>query len=152
MPLASKVQQALWKHTNRYRTDLTGPSCERLFLTQDGRTMTKDRIDKMVARYGRRAGIQGVRCSPHTLRHTAAVRFLPNGGNVFSLQRMLGHSSLEMTRRYRELADIDVKQAHLTASPVDKLPLRVSRPAIAANRAAPARGTPLRRGVSAGGG
>jgi hypothetical protein len=34
---------------------------------------------------------------------------------------MLGHASLEMTRRYCELADIDVKSAHMTASPVDNL-------------------------------
>jgi site-specific recombinase XerD len=62
-----------------------------------------------------------VRCSPHTLRHSAAVIFLRNGGNLFALQKMLGHTSLEMTRRYCELADVDVKRAHLTASPVDNL-------------------------------
>ena len=88
--------------------------------------MTKDSIDKKMSRYGRKAGIKGVRCSPHTLRHTAAISFLRNGGDVFSLQRMLGHSSLEMTRRYCELADVDVKRAHRTASPVDNLALKRS--------------------------
>ena len=77
-----------------------------------------------MAGYGRKAGLKGVRCSPHTLRHTAAVKFLRNGGNVFSLQRLLGHASLEMTRRYCELADTEVKRAHLTASPVDNLNLK----------------------------
>ncbi|OGN91986.1 MAG: hypothetical protein A2Z75_05315 [Chloroflexi bacterium RBG_13_50_10] len=86
----------------------------------------------MMARRGQQSGIAGVRCSPHTLRHTAAISFLRNGGNAFSLQRLLGHSSLEMTRHYCEVADVDVKNAHMTASPVDNLALipsksRVSR-------------------------
>jgi hypothetical protein len=37
------------------------------------------------------------------------------------LQRLLGHASLEMTRRYCQLADIDVKRVHNMASPVDNL-------------------------------
>lgn len=85
--------------------------------------MTKGRIEILMKRYAQKAGIRGVRCSPHTLRHTAAITFLRNGGDVFSLQRLLGHSTLEMTRHYCELADVDVKRAHLTASPVDNLGL-----------------------------
>jgi integrase/recombinase XerD len=81
-------------------------------------------VEKIMAYYGRKARLSGVRCSPHTLRHIAAVKFLRNGGDVFSLQKMLGHASLEMTRRYCELADIDVKHAHTAASPVDNLALR----------------------------
>jgi integrase/recombinase XerD len=94
-----------------------------VFLTADGRPITRNRIQKRMALYGERAGLKGVRCSPHTLRHTAAVSFLRNGGDVFSLQRLLGHATLEMTRHYCELADIDVKRAHITASPVDNLRL-----------------------------
>lgn len=71
--------------------------------------------------YGRKAGLAGVRCSPHTLRHIFAINFLRNDGDIFSLRKILGHSSLEMTRRYCELADVDIKTAHTMASPVDNL-------------------------------
>ena len=40
----------------------------------------------------------------HDLRHTFASHFMMNGGNIYDLQKMLGHSSLEMTQRYAHLA------------------------------------------------
>jgi len=124
VPIGKSIQRILWRYINRYRAEPAIPNCDFLFLTTEGRPMTKDRIDKKMSRYGEKAGINGIRCSPHTLRHTAAVGFLRNGGDVFSLQRLLGHSSLEMTRHYCELADIDVKRAHASASPVDNLALK----------------------------
>jgi len=127
VPIGKSIQRILWRYINKYRAEPAIPNCDFLFLTTHGRPMTKDRIDKKMSRYGEKARIRGVRCSPHTLRHTAAIRFLRNGGDVFSLQRMLGHASLEMTRRYCELADVDVKRAHATASPVDNLALKPGR-------------------------
>jgi integrase/recombinase XerD len=64
-----------------------------------------------------------VPCSPHILRHTFARSFLQNGGDVFSLQRILGHSpsSLQVTRRYVDLLDDDLREIHRNASPVDRL-------------------------------
>jgi site-specific recombinase XerD len=127
IPIGKQVQRLLWRYISRFRPDPATANSVFLFLTRDGRSMTKDRVEKIMAYYGRRAELKGVRCSPHTLRHTAAVKFLRNGGDVFSLQRILGHASLEMTRRYCELADIDVKRAHMTASPVDNLCIHYRR-------------------------
>jgi len=127
IPIGKQVQRLLWHYINRYRPEPAMPNYDFLFLTREGKPLTKDRVEKIMTYYGKKAGLRGVRCSPHTLRHTAAVRFLRNGGDVFSLQRMLGHASLEMTRRYCELADIDVKRAHLTASPVDNLDIMIRR-------------------------
>ena len=57
--------------------------------------------------------IDGVRTSFHTLRHTFAVNYLRAGGNVFYLQRILGHSTLEMTNRYvRSLGISDLQAVH----------------------------------------
>ena len=121
IPIGKQVQRLLWRYINRCRPEPAMAKYDFLFLTREGKPLTKDRVEKIMTCYGRKAGIEGVRCSPHTLRHSAAVRFLRNGGDVFCLQRMLGHTSLEMTRHYCELADIDVKRAHITASPVDNL-------------------------------
>jgi len=69
------------------------------------------------------AGIPRMNSSAHRLRHTFAVNFLRNGGGALHLQRLLGHSTLEMTRKYILLADGDLAEAHKKASPLDRLDL-----------------------------
>ncbi len=66
-------------------------------------------------------GIEGVRISAHTLRHTFALNYARNGGNLFALQKMLGHETLAMTRRYCELQTEDLQAAHLKTSLLNKL-------------------------------
>jgi integrase/recombinase XerD len=124
IPIGKASQRILWNYINQYRPEPANPRCDLVFLTKDGWPLTKNRVQKMMMKYGKKADIKGVRCSPHMLRHTGAVMFLRNGGDVFNLQRLLGHSRLEMARHYCELADVDVKRAHSIASPVDNLNLR----------------------------
>ena len=129
VPVGRKVTQYLVRYINRYRPPPIRLKADRLFLSWDGYPLTKDRMGSILRDYGQKAGIEGVRCSPHTLRHTAAVSYLRQGGDPFTLQRLLGHSTLDMTRRYCELADLDLKRVHQRASPVDNLDLGVhSRP------------------------
>ena len=127
VPIGKQVRKLLWRYITQYRSEPARPNLDNVFLTWDGRPLTRNRVNSIIKRYGKMAGLTGIRCSPHTLRHTFAINYLRNGGDVFSLQRILGHSSLEMTRRYCELADVDIKKAHRLASPVDNLKT-VSRP------------------------
>ena len=48
----------------------------------------------------------------HAFRHTFAVNYLRRGGSVFHLQKVLGHSSFEMTRRYANLMTEDLQAVH----------------------------------------
>lgn len=70
---------------------------------------------------GIKAGVSDVH--PHRFRHTFATAYLKNGGDIFSLQRILGHSSLEMVNHYLSLVNADLNNAHRKASPVDNMKL-----------------------------
>jgi integrase/recombinase XerD len=74
-------------------------------------------IKNLVQRLGKRAGLKS--CHPHKFRHTFAIQYLRNGGDIFTLQELLGHSSLEMCRRYLQIAQTDIDAAFQKASPVD---------------------------------
>ncbi len=127
VPFGAKVQKALWKYLNSYRTESASPRYDQAFLTDAGYPLTKDRVEAIVENIGRKAGITGVRLSPHTFRHTMAVTFLRNGGDVFSLQRILGHSQLEVLRGYINLAQSDISRVHQRNSPADNLDLKAAR-------------------------
>jgi len=62
-------------------------------------------------------------CNPHRFRHTSAIMYLRNTGDPWTLQKMLGHSDMTMTKRYLNLVQSDLQAAHRIASPADKLKL-----------------------------
>lgn len=85
-----------------------------------GQAMTRHRIRDIVIQAAERAGVKR-KVGPHRLRHTCAISYLRAGGDVFTLQRILGHADLTMTRRYTEVADTDVQEKHRLYSPADRL-------------------------------
>lgn len=119
VPIGSSALFAL----RRYVEVRGGPARGALFLDDDGRPLSRNAVYRAVRRLSTKAGVEGVRCSPHTLRHTFATRFLTLGGDLLSLQRLLGHSprSLDVTQRYISLLDADIRAAHRRFSPGDHL-------------------------------
>lgn len=119
VPIGRRARKALraWlTHRRGIRAD------DPLFSGPGGQRLTARGLYQLVHRLAARAELQ-TRCSPHVLRHTFARAFLMNGGDVFSLQRILGHSpsSIQVTRRYVTLLDDDLRAVHRQASPADRL-------------------------------
>jgi integrase/recombinase XerD len=119
VPIGRRTRQALRRILAPRGQVETG---DPLFLATDGGALTAHGFQQVFRRLARRERLS-VRCSPHVLRHTFARSFLRNGGDVFSLQRILGHSprSLQVTRRYLDLDDDDLRAVHRSVSPVDRL-------------------------------
>ncbi len=121
VPTGTQVRRQLWRYISSFRAEPCIPENTNLFLTTDGNPLKRGAIRLMISRLGERAGIAGVRCSAHTFRHTFAKQYLMQGGDIFSLQRILGHSSLEMVKAYVNLAMDDVSKQHRKYSPVDNI-------------------------------
>ena len=57
----------------------------------------------------------------HTFRHTFAKMSVRNGANLFDLQKILGHTTLDMVRVYVNLFSNEVAEAHRKFSPIENL-------------------------------
>ncbi len=79
--------------------------------------LTRTSLAQFFRRLGKKAGVNDVH--PHRFRHTFAVTYLRNGGDPYTLQAILGHSTLDMVKEYLSLAQIDMDAAHARASPVE---------------------------------
>jgi integrase/recombinase XerD len=79
-------------------------------------------IRKLLKGVQLRTGVKDVH--PHRFRHTFAIEFLRNGGNIFDLKYILGHSSWSMVKRYLALSKADIHNAHKIASPVKNWGIR----------------------------
>lgn len=93
---------------------------EHIFVTQFGEQINRHRMWRIIDAIGTEAGIKGVRVSPHTFRHTFAKNWILNGGDPFSLQRILGHTTQDMVSKYVNLAAGDLQTQHARFSPADR--------------------------------
>jgi site-specific recombinase XerD len=123
VPFGAAAQKTVWRYVQHVRPDPVGTDC--LFLTLEGAPFTPDGFRSLIKRVGPRAGV--ARLHPHLCRHTFATRYLMNGGDVFSLQQILGHTTLEMVRRYVRLASAHVAVQHRKFSPMDRVAVSPSR-------------------------
>lgn len=92
-----------------------------IFTTVYGNQIETTRFRQRLKAYGEEAGIKGVRVSPHTFRHTFAKYYLLNNGDVMTLQKILGHSSIEMVRKYVNMTDKDIFNQHNKFSPMNNI-------------------------------
>lgn len=113
------TKRALWKYISQFRAEPVA-QVDNLFLTNDGRPITSRRLAHMLDEIGRKSNVKNVH--PHRWRRTAAISFLRNSnGDVMTLQKMLGHETLNMVKRYLDISDEDLARVHKKASPVDNL-------------------------------
>ena len=108
VPMSLAGRRILYRHLQRL-----APAYGSLaFFAGDGTKIGQRNALRVFKRICAASGVKGVRTSFHTLRHTVATAYLRNGGDVFRLQRILGHAKLDMTRRYVQLQTEDLRSVH----------------------------------------
>lgn len=98
-----------------------------LFISSiTGCKLSVETLTEIYYTVGKSEGMKGVRVSPHTFRHTFAKYFLLNGGDIFSLQKILGHAEITTTKQYVNLNIKDIKMQNDKYNPLDNESWRFS--------------------------
>jgi integrase/recombinase XerD len=108
VPFSFELRKALVRYIGEYKR----PTDALLFANRGETMWARRNALRDMKLLCRKLGFVAPVRSLHAFRHTFAVNYLRRGGSVFHLQKVLGHSSLEMTRRYANLATGDLQAVH----------------------------------------
>lgn len=109
VPFSFELRRYLWKWKQQTKWGIVFPS-------RDGHKLGRRDVLRDVKNLCEVLGVTVPERTLHAFRHTFALHYLRNGGSVFHLQKTLGHSSLEMSRRYSNLQTSDLQQIHQRVS------------------------------------
>lgn len=112
VPFSVDLRRALYRHI---KENELGPY-DRVFGTSRGTLWDRHNVIDWVKRTCRELGFEPPARTLHAFRHTFAVNYLRRGGGTFHLQKSLGHSTLDMTRRYANLTTDDLTAVHQKVS------------------------------------
>jgi integrase len=107
VPLPPQAREALSAWQAERRTLPAAERCPALFLSVRGDRLAQRSIQHAVHQVGATVGI---RLYPHKLRHTFARRWIESGGDIPSLQRVLGHASPKTTMIYAKPSWADLEE------------------------------------------
>lgn len=101
------------------RQNICNSSEKALFLTKEGRRISRSSVYRTVKAQLQAGGVQG-KTSPHVLRHTFATELLNNGADMREIQELLGHSSLQATQVYTHNSIAKLQEIYTQAHPRGK--------------------------------
>ncbi len=112
VPFSFELRKQLFKYVSDFERKQHGL----LLATRDEAQLQRRVVLRDVKLLCGRLGFEPPARTLHSARHTFAINYLRKGGSVFHLQKVLGHSSLDMTRRYANLMTEDLQEMHQRVS------------------------------------
>lgn len=129
VPIGHMARRALTTYMEHGRPVLTPvrwkrrDDAEAVFLDARGNRLKRQAAWAVVARYGRRAGLDDT-ISPHVLRHSCATHMLDHGADLRIVQEMLGHASISTTQVYTKVSQERLLEEYRRAHPRSKVSRR----------------------------
>lgn len=123
IPLSSSLETVLKEYIRMWRKE--APVDGWLFPNVGEEQLTTNGLTTAFERYCGKRDVE--RHNIHGLRHNFAKGWVRNNGNMFALQKMLGHSSLDMTRKYVKMFSEDLKTDFDSYSPLDTIKKNAKR-------------------------
>ena len=120
VPIGRSTIKWLWNYIKK-RAVIDVNTTSYLFLTQRGTALSARGIQIVFRSLKKKLNLDGRKLSPHLLRHSFALAYIENGGDPFSLQRILGHTDQTTTAKYVNMARSNVKAQHSKYSPGERL-------------------------------
>ncbi len=109
--------EALRHYVNKGRSKLLGQKkTSALFLNRFGNRIARRRIEYIIKKYARQAGLD-MRVYTHMLRHTFATHMLDGGADLRAVQELLGHARLATTQIYTHVSQNQIRRTYLAAHP-----------------------------------
>ena len=91
-----------------------------LFCTNQGKALQVNNLEANIRKYAARVGLKNVH--PHMFRNNFAKRFLKSGGDIYTLSRILGHSSVVITEKaYLDINEDDLMEMYASHSPLENM-------------------------------
>ncbi len=91
---------------------------EHVFHDDHKKPMSRFTIYRIVREHMEKAGIKGPKLGPHRIRHAFGKNFLVEGGDLRSLQEIMGHTDIKTTQKYATLNLTDIIKKHHKFSPL----------------------------------
>ena len=123
--MSEVTEQAIFNHLRHRTIQEQGVDSGAALFSSDYPTipLSYEPLRYFMKQLERRSSVHDVHA--HKFRHTFAVNFLWNNGNVYALKEIMGHENLETTERYLDLVHSDFTDAHRIASPVTNMRLGI---------------------------
>jgi integrase/recombinase XerD len=113
------LSDTLAKVLNEYLQYRNGDIDDYLFVSAYGEKLNRNSLANSIRNYNQRRGV--MKTGVHLFRHTFAKKWIMNGGDIFRLQKILGHSTLDMVKEYVNIYGYDLQRDYEKFNPLERM-------------------------------